>query len=270
MRLYPADNAGHANLAFAYLLVRNLDKAVVEGRKAIEIDPKNVQQRTNYAMYAMYAGDFTTSINEAKIVLKERPTFEFALITLARASVAAGDLVGAAEAYEKLAASGDLGATMARLGRADLEMYLGRFATAAALLEAGLKTGAKPLDPAEAAPQYVMLAEAYEALGRPAAAIQAAGKAVELSRHESVLFPAALVLIRAGQLEKAQKVAGTLDGMLHAQTSSFARLITGEVARSRKRLGEAVENLREGQKRYDSWLAHFLLGQAYLEAKSLP
>ena len=270
VRLYPADNAGHANLAFAYLLVRNVDKAVVEGRKAIEIDPKNVQQRTNYAMYAMYAGDFKTSINEANIVLKERPTFEFALITLARSSVAAGDLEEGRKAYERLAASGELGAAMARLGLADLEMYLGRYKEAANLLEAGLKTSAKPLDAPEAAPLYLALAEASAALGRRADAIRAAAKAVELSRHESVLFPAALVLIGAGQPEKAQQVAETLDSMLQAQTSSFARLITGEIARSRKRLGEAGENFREGQKRYDSWFAHFLLGQAYLEAKYFP
>ena len=267
---YPADEGGYLNLAFAYLLVRDFDKAVVAGRKAMEIQPKSVLARTNYAMYAMYAGDFTTALREANVALKENPSFEFALLTVARSSVAAGDFEGGRKAYERLAALSPSGATMARLGRADLEMYLGRSKEAAAILEATIAAGGKSQDSADAAPQYVALAEAYEASGKRPQAIRAAAKAIELSRHESVLFPAALLLIRAGQPDKAQKVAEALHGMLQAQTSSFGHLIEGDIALTRKRLGDAVERLREGQKRYDSWFAHFLLGRAYLEAKSFP
>ena len=54
------------------------------------------------------------------------------------------------------------------------------------------------------------------------------------------------------------------------RTSPFARLIEGEIALTRKRLNEAVESLREGQKRYDSWFAHFLLGRAYLQSDAFP
>jgi eukaryotic-like serine/threonine-protein kinase len=267
---YPADEGGYLNLAFAYLLVRDFDKAVAAGRKATEIQPRSVLARTNYAMYAMYAGDFKTAIREANVALKENPSFEFALITVARSSVAAGDIEGGRQAYERLAALSESGKTMARLGQADLEMYLGRYKEAAALLEAIVAAGGKSQDPEDAAPQYLALSEAYEASGKRAQAIRMADRAIELSRHESVLFPAALVLIRVGQPDKAQKVADTLNGIIQAQTSSFARLIEGEIALTRKRLGDAVESLREGQKRYDSWFAHFLLGRAYVEAKSFP
>jgi serine/threonine protein kinase/tetratricopeptide (TPR) repeat protein len=270
VRLYPADEGGHLNLAFAYLLVRNFDGAVAEGRKATEVAPKSVLARTNYAMYAMYAGDFKTSIREATVALKENPSFEFALLTLARSSVAAGDFEGGRAAYERLAGLSEFGAALTRLGRADLAMYLGRYKEAATLLEAGLAAGGTTLAPTDAAPLQLALAEAYEGLGRRPQAIRAATRAIELSRHESTLFPAALVLVNAGRLEKARQVAETLDGMLQAQTSSFARLIDGEIARSRKRLGEAIESFREGQKRYDSWFAHFLLGRAYFEAKYFP
>ncbi len=270
VRDYPADEGGYLNLAFAYLLVRDFDKAVVAGRKATEIQPRSVLARTNYAMYAMYAGDFKTSIREANVALKENPSFEFALLTVARSSVAVGDTDGARRAYQRLAALSESGATMARLGEADLEMYLGRYKEAVALLEAAIAGGGKVQDPGDAAPEYLALAEAYEGSGRRTPAIRAAGRAIELSHHESVLFPSALVLIRGGQPDKAQKVAETLHGMLQAQTSSFARLIDGEIALTRKHLGEAVENLREGQKRYDSWFAHYLLGRAYLDAKYFP
>jgi tetratricopeptide (TPR) repeat protein len=125
-------------------------------------------------------------------------------------------------------------------------------------------------DSGELAPQYLLLAEAYSGIGKRTDAIRAADKALQLSRHESVLFPAALVLIASGQPDKARRAGQSLDALLQAQTSSFARLIDGELARSRGRLADAVESLREGQKRYDSWFAHFLLGRAYLEAKYFP
>ena len=51
----------------------DVPKAVEEGRKAIEIYPRNTLQRTNYAMYSMYAGDFTTAIAESKTVLEGEP-----------------------------------------------------------------------------------------------------------------------------------------------------------------------------------------------------
>ena len=49
VKAYPADNSGYANLALAYVYVRNLPMAAQMGRRAIDIYPKNVLQRTNYA-----------------------------------------------------------------------------------------------------------------------------------------------------------------------------------------------------------------------------
>ena len=266
---YPADEGGYLNLAFAYLLVRDFDRAVVAGRKATEIQPRSVLARTNYAMYAMYAGEFKTAIRESNVALKENPSFEFAVLTVARSSVAAGDIEGGGQTYKRLATFSGSGETLARLGEADLENVLGRYKEAAALLERVVEGGGKS-DAGETAPQHLALAEAYEGLGNRAQAIRTANRAINLSRHESVLFPAALLLIRAGETEEASKVADTLNGMVQAQTSSFARLIEGEIALTRKRLNEAVESLREGQKRYDSWFAHFLLGRAYLQANAFP
>ena len=77
---YPADRAGHANLALAYVNLRDFARATSEGRKAIEIYPKNIVQRTNYAMYAI-RGDFKTAIEQANVVLEANPAFEHAILT---------------------------------------------------------------------------------------------------------------------------------------------------------------------------------------------
>ncbi|HSN55502.1 MAG TPA: serine/threonine-protein kinase, partial [Candidatus Sulfomarinibacteraceae bacterium] len=81
VELFPADGGGHSNLALAYLNVRDFDKAVASGAEAVELDPRNVIKRMNYAMYAMYAGDFATSMEQSKVVFEQNPAFGYALFT---------------------------------------------------------------------------------------------------------------------------------------------------------------------------------------------
>ena len=264
---YPADDTGHANLAYAYLNVRNVSKAVEEGRKAIEIYPKNTLQRTNFAMYSMYAGDFKTAVEESNKVLEANPSYEYALLTVANSQVGAGDFDAARQTWDRLRALSPLGASMASLGRADLAMYLGRRREAAQILGEGSKADEAAGSPGEAAAKYVALAEAQYALGnRPGAAI-AARKAASLRAHESVLFPAALVLTDTGDVRAAKELATQLNNMLQSQTSSYAQLINGHIALREKRLGDALDAFREAQKKHDSWFAHLMLGRAYLDAE---
>ena len=70
---YPADSAGYNNLAIAYFNTLNFAKALEYGRKAIDIYPKTYKYRSNYALYAMYAGDFKTAAATAQELIKEDP-----------------------------------------------------------------------------------------------------------------------------------------------------------------------------------------------------
>jgi tetratricopeptide (TPR) repeat protein/tRNA A-37 threonylcarbamoyl transferase component Bud32 len=263
---YPADNAGHANLAIAYLQRREVARAMEEGKRAIEIYPRNLTQRTNYAMYAMYAGDFATAIKQASEVLGQHAALDFAVLTLARSQAGAGDAAAAAGSYERLRALGDVGASWAALGLADLAMYQARFADAVGLLEAGIAADEKAGNAYDAAAKLTALSEAHMALGQRDRAVAAARRAVKGAQHESVLFPAGRVLLEAGLPDEAARVATTLEDMLQTQTSAYARLLKGEIALSRGRRGEAVDLLRQGMDRQDSWFARYLLGRAYLDA----
>ena len=265
--LYPADESGLANLAYAYLNVRNVPKAVEEGRKAIEIYPKNTLQRTNYAMYAMYAGDFKTALAESNKVLEANPSYEYAVLTVANSQVGAGELDAARQTWERLRALSPLGASMASLGQADLEMHLGRPRAAAEILGKGSKADETAGSPGAAAAKYVALAEAHYALGNRPAAAAAARKAASLRAHESVLFPAAVLLTETGDVRTAKQLATQLNNMLQSQTSSYAQLIHGHIALREKRLGDALNAFREAQKKHDSWFAHLMLGRAYLDAE---
>jgi eukaryotic-like serine/threonine-protein kinase len=267
VRLYPADNVGHGALALAYLGMNDVQRAVIEGRKSLEIYPRSSLMRYNYAMYAMYAGDFTTAIAEALRLQKENPEFEYALLPLALSKLAQGDAPAARDAYARLSQASAFGESFAKQGAADMDLYFGRPADAIRSLREGIELDAKSKSTAEGVPQkYVALADAYLALGQKGRAADAAREAARLSHHESSMFPAARVLLRAEQAEQALHIAADLDKMLQRQTTAYAGLIRGEIALENGRLAEGIETIRAAQKRHDSWFSRFLLGKAYVEA----
>jgi len=270
VRLYPADDVGHANLALAYLHLGNLPRAVGEVKQTLDIYPKDFLSRYNYAMYSMYAGDFQTSAAEGARVLKESPLFVYAFIPIALSNAARGDVAAASEAYMRLEQVGQDGHSLASLGKADLEMYFGRMKQAVRILREGIAADEKGGNSGETAQKHVAMAEAYLALGQGRRAAEAATRAAALSSNESVLFPAARALILAGREDQAEKIATKLENMLQRQTVAYARLISGEIAIKKGRLAAGMEALREGQKRHDSWMSRFVNGRAYFEAGHFP
>ena len=266
VKLFPADDGGHGNLALAYLKGGNLPRAVEEVRKTLDIYPRNSLQRYNYAMYAMYAGDFATAINEATRVQKENPTFEYASLPIALSQLAQGDVAAAGGTYSRLAELSPLGASFARLGQGDMHLYFGEPREAVRLLREGIAADTERKSSSDGAQKYVALAEAYLALGDRIRAADAAEEAIKLSRLESTLFPAARVLLQAGREERALQVAADLKNMLQRTTTAYAQLLAGEVAVRRGQLPEAIEAFRDAQKRHDSWFSRFLLGKTYVEA----
>ena len=264
--LYPADNAGYNNLSIAYAWVRNLKEAVTASQHALEVNPSNVQAQVNFAVYSMLAGNFDTSISQAEGILKQNPSYEPAFLPLALSTLAKGDVKGTWEIYSRLAQASTNGYSLAMAGEADLDMYLGRFKVALHTLQSGIEADQRANNTGELAVKYVASAEAYLALGQQAPAIEAAKKAAQLSPVESILYLAARVLLQAGDEAGARTLAGSLENTLQPQTKSYARLIAGEIALQQQRPAEAVEAFQDGKKLLDSWIAHFLLGRAYVEA----
>ena len=264
--LYPADGVGYNNLSLAYAFTCNMPEALNASRKALEISPKNLQRRANYAGFSMLAGDFAAAGSEADRVVKENPSFASGYLPLALSTLARGDVKGTRDVYARLEKVGPRGHSLAKMGEADLELYLGRQREALAALEAGAAADQKDQNLGELAHKYVALAETHLAMGQPAKAVDAAGKAAQLSPVESILFLSARALVQAGEEAKARSLAAALEKMLQSQTRSYARLIEGEIAQRRKQIPAAVEAFQEAQKLRDSWISHFLLGKAYAEA----
>jgi tetratricopeptide (TPR) repeat protein/predicted Ser/Thr protein kinase len=263
---YPADTAGHANLALAYFYGRNMSKALEEQKRALEITPSSVLQRVNFSMYALYAGDFDTAAKEAQTILKENPKFDQALRTLALAELGRGHVEEARQDYAKLQGVSTYGASLAGTGLADLALYEGKLAEAETILEKAIAGDIAAKDAESLPDRSATLALTQVELGKIKEAVSSAVKASSSSKEPGVLYRAAQVYVAAGQEAKGLALVAPLSQRLATEPQIYAKLIAGEAQLKKGNARDALNSFGEAQKLADTWLGHFDLGRAYLDA----
>jgi tetratricopeptide (TPR) repeat protein len=268
LKAYPSDTAGIANLAFAYFVKRDMGKALEWGRRSVEIYPKNVLQRNNYGLIAMYAGDFDTAIKEQKTVLEINPKFALGYIGLALSQLGAGRPAEALATWNTLQGLGPAGASSAAAGLADLALYEGRLGDARGILEKAIEDDVVAKNNDEAARKLTTLAQAQLASGQAAKASASVDRARTLSSDLAVEVSAARVFLDLGDEKKALAVAEQLEKKVEADPQMYAALLRGEAELKRKNVRDAILRLKEARKQSDSWLVRFDLGRAYVEAGS--
>ncbi|HSL22933.1 MAG TPA: protein kinase [Vicinamibacterales bacterium] len=266
VRLYPADRAGHSNLALAYFQTLNFPKALEHGRRALEIYRGSPKFRSNLALYAMYAGDFATAAREARSLLQDEPDYYRAYLPIAAAALAAGDLEEARRAYEAMRRAGPQGISLASIGLADLQMYAGRYAEAVTTLEAGIAHDRQIKNAAGLAAKQVALAEAFEALRDAKRAIEAAAEALAAGRDTETVVPAGRVLLRHGRVAEATALSEELSSRLQSRPRAYGKLLEGETALRDRRISDGVTALLAARQHGDLWLPRFVLGTAYVNA----
>jgi tetratricopeptide (TPR) repeat protein/predicted Ser/Thr protein kinase len=264
---YPADTAGHANLALALLLLRQTRAALQEGRKAVEIYPKNLTQRNNVALYAMYAGDFATAEHEATEVLKENPKFEKPYIAVALSALFQTRPDTAVEFYEKLQGVSARGSSMSAVGLADLASYQGRLDDAIELLQRGIAVDEERKNPESAARKYADLAQIQMKLNHKPEAAAAANRATAATTDIGTVLEAAFVSIDVRTSQKAADAAAKLRSKVGTENQVAADLIEGYSQLNSSPV-QALDTFRKAQQTLDTWLGHFLLGRAYVNAKA--
>jgi serine/threonine protein kinase/tetratricopeptide (TPR) repeat protein len=263
---FPFDSAGLANLALAYFYQRDMPSALKTGQAALALHPDNLLQMNNVGLFAMYSSDFSLAIRESQELLKRNPAFEKAYVCLALAQLASGDRDASAATYQKLASLSPSGASEAAVGLADLAMLEGRFADAVSLLDQGLKADLANQDPSPAAEKWIMLSEAFLDSGSKAKAISAAERAVAPTSDESVLYPAAVVQLRAGNESKALALADQLGQRFDPDSIAYGKLVIGEQLLNHGKLREAIDKFTEARKSSDTWAGRLALARAYVQA----
>jgi serine/threonine protein kinase/Tfp pilus assembly protein PilF len=264
---FPMDSAAHTNLPLAYFYNREMPKAFEEGKKAVEFAPRNITARYNLVWYAVGVGKFDVAEKEFQEVMKINPEFPEAQVILALIQLAQDRPRDAEKTYLGLSAKGARANSLAAIGLADLALYEGRLNDAWKILDAGIASDLKNQFEDEATLKSLMRAQTLLAQGQLAAAVQGAGRVAATSKKGSDLFSVAEIFVQAGQLEKALKLAETLNGKLQPEFQAYARLIEGEVAQKKGDLQAAIGLYQKAATLLDTWIGHLVLGRAYLEAK---
>jgi tetratricopeptide (TPR) repeat protein len=265
---YPGDAAGHSMLAFAYFLDHNMQGAYEEGSRSLELSQYHIGTRYNLSWFALAAGELERARQEANTLIQQRPSFEETYVVLALSELAQGQSVQAAETYLKLEPISPLGASLASIGLADLAFYEGRLADAIDILKKGIAFDIENNFSSSAAYKYNMLAHIYLLQDRKDLALSAAENAVSLGKRGEVLFEAAQVFLSIGQNDKTRSLAGELSKKIEPENQAYAKLIGGEMSMARGNTAGAINLFREAQDIVDTWLGHFALGKAYLEAEA--
>lgn len=265
---YPADRVGQNNLSICYTQLHNAPKALEAARNAVALAPKSVGPLENLAFISAFAGDFTGSEKEAQTALAINPKSAPGYLPLAEAQIGQGQLDKAAASYHQLGSFGPMAQSIAAAGLADLASYQGKYAEAARLLTEGAAADETAKNNDGAARKVVALAAIEEWQGKHAAALADTDKALKSSQSTTIEFLAARNYIATGEIAKAQKLAAILSAALTSESQAYGKIITGLIALKRKDAHEAIRQIQAANSLLDTWIGHFDLGYAYLEAEA--
>jgi serine/threonine protein kinase/tetratricopeptide (TPR) repeat protein len=263
---YPADRVGQNNLASCYVQLRNAPKALESAQHAVQIVPRGVGPRLNLAFISAFAGDFAASEKEARAALEISPSATQGYLVLAEAQLGQGQIEKAAEAYHQLEKFGPLGVSTATAGLADLNAYQGKYEEASLMLAQGASADVAAKMADNAARKYAALSNMDELQGHHVAALSDIGNALANSQSTQIEFLAASIYVDAGDLAKAQKLATSLSSALTSESQAYGKIIEGMIALKRKDPNEAVKQITAANNLLDTWIGHFDLGRAYLDA----
>ncbi len=266
VKLYPADNIGQNNLATCYGRSLNMPKAMEAAQRGLQIAPKDVMARMNFALYACYASDFPSCERGGREALQLNPAYEEAFFAIAYAQLGQNQLAQATETYRKLEKMSPWGASLAASGLANLALYEGRFREASQILGKGAAADLAAKNPDAAADKFVMLADAKLLRGEKQPGLSAADSALAHTLSAKIRFLAARAFVEAGDTRKARELAARLASELQAAPQAYGKLVLGEAALKEHNPRQAIQLFTEAKDLTDTWIGRFDLGRAYLEA----
>jgi len=260
---YASDTMARNNLGVCLTYLRELPKAMDQMRQAIKVLPKRTLFRVNLALYAAYSGDFQTAEQEARAM--ETPGV-FGLLPLAFAQELQGQVPQATETFQRMTKINKQGASYAASGLGDLALYEGRFSEADRIFTEGAANDLSSQDTDRAASKFAQLAYTRVLRQQKGAAIAAADKALANSKAVKIRFLAARVLVEAGATDRARSLAAGLASEFQAEPQAYGKIVEGEITLKNGDARAAVTAFTDANKLFDTWIGHFDLGRAYLEA----
>ena len=259
---FSADVVGRNQRALCMTRLRDMRGAVEEMRFVVNLLPNRTIFRNNLALYANYAGEFEVAEKEARSL----PPAEYSILALAMAQLGQGQRREAIASYEKIGPLSPMGASFAASGLADVAVVEGRFSDAVRILEQGAARELAEKRTDAAAAKFAAIANAELARGRKPAAVASAEKALANSKAVKIRFLAARTFVEAGEIPRARPLIDGLAKELQSEPQAYAQILEGEIALKNGDARQAIKALTGANNLLDTWIGHFALGRAYLEA----
>jgi tetratricopeptide (TPR) repeat protein len=264
---YPADDASYNNLAVAYFLNLQFTEAKEAGKRALDIYPKISLYRGNFALYAMYAGDFQSAIEMADVLIKDDPGFYVPWLARAMSLGMKGDYGKADADYQAMAKLNAQAASFAALGQADLRLYQGLPDGAIELLNSGIQSDLASRFNYLAVTKLIVRARAQELKGDKKGAMASLKQALELRPSTPQRALIALEYVDMGEHREADDVSQPLQHMLQPQARAWWSTVHGENQLAQGNVVVAVGEFEKAIALADLWRARLGKGKAYLAAE---
>jgi len=269
---YPADVGARKSLAAIAFRQLDFRTAIDQSRNILQLYPQNTTARTQLALYAMAAGDWETASVEAERVISIDPDEVVAYLPLAMVALARGQTDAARDAYQNMAMAGGTGrgASIAELGLADVELFIGDVGAAQERLEASIEADMTNGDHRMAARKTLALAGSHADQQNFPAAVTAAATALSLSDDLADRVLAAMVYASAGDSASVRTIADALAERPGAHSRAYAKMLMGLILEHEGLRTDAILSMRRAISTADLWLIRFETGKAYLRAGNYP
>jgi tetratricopeptide (TPR) repeat protein/tRNA A-37 threonylcarbamoyl transferase component Bud32 len=264
---FSADVVGRNQRALCMSQLRDMRGAMQEMQSVVDLLPNRALFRDNLALYANYAGDFQKAEQEARAVPGQDA---YATLALAFAQLGQAQTAQAGDTYRRLATMGALGESLAASGLGDIAAYEGRYTDAVRVFEQGSAVDLKAGAADRAAAKLLALAHVRLLQGRVEVARAVATQALEHARSVKARFLAGRIFAESGDAARTRTLMEGLAAELQAEPQAYAKILGGQLAVREGNARQAIQLLTEANTQLDTWIGHFELGRAYLEAGAFP
>jgi tetratricopeptide (TPR) repeat protein len=261
---YPADAVAHGQRAACLLFMHDPPEALKEVQQAVKMLPNHVALHGNLALIAYRAGEFQLVEDEVNAMQQPDPRV---VLALAYSQMARGMTREATETYKKVAGMDPKNA-WAQSGLGDVLVYEGRFSEAVPLFEQSAAADVAAKNAMRAALKFLSAANAHLQAGQKGPAAAAAEKALQQSTVTIVQFLAAQIFVETGAIDKARTLAGDLSKSNEPWDDArvYGKIIEAQIALKKKDSRQAIRLLTDANNVLNTWVGHFTLGRAYLDA----
>jgi serine/threonine protein kinase/tetratricopeptide (TPR) repeat protein len=277
IKAYSADIVGRNQLAVCAGQLRDFGKARETMAEVVKLLPNRTLFRNNLGFFNLYLSDFAEAEAQARIVQQQdeatrpnEPKDPFAFLILGMSVLAQERPKEAIEAFTSAAKARLPGPTFSASGLGDVAVYEGRYSDAIRITEQGAAADVAAKSPDRAAGKLLHQAYANLRKDQKPAAVASAQRALALSQAVKVRFLAARIFLEAGQAKLAAPLAAALLAAPQPEPQAYGKLLQSITARMANDHSAAIKAAEEANATFDTWLGHFDLGRAYLQARQFP